>query len=312
MFPINFLANIPYTFQIGSLILNFQEKNIIFAHGIETVYFTPLDSGFFSDTLVTGASGFLGRCLREFLESDSGSNPSLFDLDHPVLPDSGIGNIFHLAAMVAYGIGDSKSLFESNVQLTEKLVSKYPDSRMVFASSVSVYGQQPGDLNETSLPGNSAPYGLSKLWAEQWVSSLNDYAILRFPSLYGPGMNPNTIIPRFFSQAMNKGIIEVWGDGSRHQFYLHASDASALMTCLMDSGKKGVFLGMGEKSFSNLELAEMIARITGAEIKHVGEDNSHSMKFNNSHTRKELGWSPAIELEEGLHQYFTWKKGQLS
>ena len=59
------------------------------------------NSGFFSDTLVTGASGFLGRCLREFLVSDSGINPNLFDLDHTVLPDSGISNIFHLAALVS-------------------------------------------------------------------------------------------------------------------------------------------------------------------------------------------------------------------
>ena len=260
--------------------------------------------------LLTGASGFLGRHIFSFLSEKENTAPGVYDLENTLLPEKGVSEIYHLAALVAYRLEDSRNLFEANVELTKKLAVQYPDARMVMASSISVFGPQNDVLNESSLPGNSSVYGLSKLWAEQWAASLRSHLILRLPSLYGPGMNPATLIPRYFQQAMDTGEIQVWGDGSRQQYYLHASDAARLFRQAMASEKTGVFLGMGSESHSNLELARLIAGITSAKICFTGEDKSHSLRFDSQKTRQELEWKPEISLEQGLEEYYEWKKRQ--
>ena len=256
-------------------------------------------------TLVTGSRGFLGSAMCAGLEALPYHR---FQRENPQYIE-GVGRVFHLASLVAYQPEDSTALFDGNVALTQWLANTYSQARMVFASSVSVYGAATStSITEDTLPCASGVYGISKLWAEQFVKRLSSYGIVRFSSLYGPGMKETTLIPNYVRQAFTKGEIEVWGKGTRGQNYLHVSDAVALLLAAMQSSQKGIFLGTDIKEYSNLEVAEIIALCTGAKIRFVKEDNSSSVSYNNQTTRNTLNWTPETSLETGIRKYIEWKR----
>ncbi len=76
----------------------------------------------------------------------------------------------------------------------------------------------------------------------------------------------------------------------------------------MKNGKNVTFLGVGEDHLSNLEVAEIVAKETGAKIKFVKEDNSSSFFYNNDYTKSKLNWKAETNIEIGIRQYIKWKK----
>jgi nucleoside-diphosphate-sugar epimerase len=76
------------------------------------------------------------------------------------------------------------------------------------------------------------------------------------------------------------------------------------------STANGTFLGTSGGSWSNNEIAEIIAGATGAKIQWVNQDNSVSSFFDNSSTKSQLNWRPLVEIEHGIKQYLEWKRKQ--
>ncbi len=261
--------------------------------------------------LITGSTGFLGGRLLHFLNQNQPFPSIQISRTTTNWPSpSAISSIYHIAASVVYGLQNGDELYASNVKLTADLCRIYPEARFVFSSTVSVYSPDGVSKTEKSGPGCSLPYGLSKLWAEQHVKGQNNHAIVRFSSLYGPGMNESTLIPRYCNQALEKGVIQVWGTGHRKQDYLHVDDACSILQSAMMSTVNGTFLGTSGKSWSNNEIAEIIAGETGAKIQWVNEDNSPSSFYNNTITKTQLSWNPSVEIENGIKQYLEWKRKQ--
>jgi len=266
-----------------------------------------------NETLITGPSGFLASRLIEVQGEMPVNRTHFYRRSSAVWPDSeGIGKVFHLAALVSYDLKYSAELFQNNVALTSNLCKQYPDARIVYSSSVSVYDQVETTKLESSLPGTDLPYGISKLWGEQFIKHHPSYAVVRFSSLYGPGMKETTLIPRYINQALENGMIEVWGDGKRKQNYLHVDDACGVLLAAMNSHRNGIYLGVAEREWTNLEIAEIIASETGAKIKFIKEDSSPSVSFNNQFTRKTLSWGTGTDIEQGIKLYIKWKKERLS
>lgn len=261
--------------------------------------------------LITGSKGFLGNHILHKLNQAQPVSPSVITRSTLNWPSpSQINSIYHIAASVAYGLADGDDLYANNVKLTADLCRFYPDSRIVFSSTVSVYNPDGNPKSETSIPGCTEPYGLSKLWAEQHIKNHPKHAIVRFSSLYGPGMNEKTLIPRYCNQALEEGFIQVWGKGHRKQDYLHIDDACSILQSAMLSTENGTFLGTSGKSWSNNEIAEIIAGETGAKIQWVNEDFSPSSFYDNSITKSQLSWNPTVEIEDGIKQYLEWKRKQ--
>ncbi len=261
--------------------------------------------------LITGSSGFLGSRLLHILNQNQPAPANQITRSTGEWPSpESIQSIFHIAASVVYKLEDGDDLYTNNVKLTADLCRYYPAARIVFSSSVSVYAQDGLPKTETSNQGCTQPYGLSKLWAEQHIKNHSNHAIVRFSSLYGPEMNETTLIPRYCKQAMEDGVIQVWGDGNRKQDYLHVDDACAILQSAMKSTFNGTYLGTYGVSWSNNEIAEIIAGATGAKIEWVKEDNSPSSFFDNTITRSQLNWKPSVEIENGIKQYLEWKRRQ--
>lgn len=271
------------------------------------------------NVLITGIHGFLGKELFKRLRG--------FTTVAGLARENGVFNgfkvyssknldevnfnpeyIVHCHASVSSGTDQAATLnlFDSNVFLTERICKQFPDAKAIYISSVSIYDQGMGFITEISPNCPRTDYALSKLWGERIVRRQRQSAILRLSSMYGCGMKPNTIISNYVRQALSTGQIEVWGDGSRLQNYVHVSDVVGYIEALIrnfDKLDKKTFLGVNSNESSNFELAEIIAGMTGARINLVNEDASASFSYNNSYTTEKLGFKPIVSFKEGLEKY---------
>jgi UDP-glucose 4-epimerase len=217
------------------------------------------------------------------------------------------------AAVVSGNIKISNEILNKvNVQFTDEILKKFPDSKCIYISSVSVYGRQEKKINERILESPETDYGVSKLRAEQLILKNKSNKVIRFSSLYGKGMKQNTLIPNYCNQALQNNQIEVWGDGSRFQNYIHIEDAVALIEKVIELNEVIDFpiLGVDTTEYSNLQVAEIISEKINSKITFVNEDYSISYFYDNVISQKKLNWQPKIKLEEGLIDFLEWKEKQ--
>ncbi|MES2762436.1 MAG: NAD(P)-dependent oxidoreductase [Bacteroidota bacterium] len=274
--------------------------------------------------LITGISGFLGNYLfnnwtsNDFLWGITQSNtPINNNLNFPLYNISELDKIEQpdVVIMCHAVISNSKTkasnenLFEGNVLYTEKIRRKFPQAYFIYTSTVSVYSQEEERITEESSIKPSNGYSISKYWGELTFKDSNA-GIIRFSSLYGNGMTEGTIIPNYVNMALDKNVIEVWGNGSRMQNYLHIKDAKNYIEALAVKKLNGIFLGINSVENSNIELAKIVSEKTGAEIRFINEDNSVSVKYNNEYTLSKLNMSPGVKFSKGTEDYIVWKQKQ--
>lgn len=268
--------------------------------------------------MVIGGAGFLGRHLCRIL-ADSGrdvlcvARRSPEGWRGPVADPSELGRlggdfseIYLVAAVVPYGRMNefSVEMNRTNVELPLRVVERFGGARLVYASSVSVYGQplcQP--VGEDHPYNNPSAYALTKLAGEIVVRAHVNHAILRLPSLYGPGMTAATFLPAIIRHARQTGRITLLGDGSRRQDYLHVRDAAAMLAAAGSSTTVGVFNAVSGVAVSNLEVARTVAKLAGSvEIVFSGEDATPSCTYAADKWRAAFTLRPTVALDDGLRE----------
>ena len=276
--------------------------------------------------LITGIKGFLASNLITLLEKDYvlygigkkaefQSNLQIFSSEEiekiEIVPDFII--VCHAAVSSGQTVLDNETLFDVNVRITEKLVTKFSNSKIIYISTVSIYDLTSNLISENSNNNPQSEYAISKLWAEKVVFKSSNAVSLRLSSLFGIGMKENTILPIYVNQAITNGKIEVWGDGKRKQNYIYVLDACEYIRTIIDKFdivKGKVLLGVNNKEFSNLELAEIITAFTKAEILFKNEDKAISFQYNNDLTCQLLDFIPSSDFKIELQNYIIWKQKQ--
>lgn len=188
--------------------------------------------------------------------------------------------IYLIAANIPYGNFNevTDELVKSNIDLPRIISENFPSSKLIYSSSVSVFGSQTEINNESPLTPTNA-YGVSKAVAETIVKRHSQYAILRLPSIYGEEINDKGFVPRILSQARD-GEIMIFGSGERTQNYVHYKTAAELLVAMGNDEKSQIFNCILEKSVSNISLAKALKKIKPSiEIKYHGEDFSSSSNF---------------------------------
>lgn len=204
---------------------------------------------------------------------------------------------------------DEKLLKEVNVSLPERICRQFRSAKIVFASSVSVYGDTTGAKDENSLCVNPSPYGSSKLQGEVVISNHFRHNIIRISSMYGIGMNLSTFIPHVIQSAIKMKKIRLFGDGSRRQNYIHVRDVAEFFVRAAMSEKNGIFLSCAETSYSNKEIAiEVQDLIPETEIEYVGEDFSNSNQYSANQSYQLLGYKPQINIHQGIAELIQWQQ----
>jgi UDP-glucuronate 4-epimerase len=235
--------------------------------------------------------------------------------------------VFHLAAepgvRPSWGSG-FEAYVQNNVLATHRLleaVKDSPDTRFVYASSSSVYGQaERSATSESATPQPFSPYGVTKLAAEHLVRlySANygvDGVSLRYFTVYGPRQRPDMAFHRFCRAAIEGTPLTVFGDGSQVRDFTFVSDAVRGTRAAAGSPRaSGGVYNIGGGSQVRLSTAiDLIGELVGQplEIRYrppqPGDVISTGASIEWAH--RDLDYRPNVGLKVGLQAELEWLIG---
>ena len=233
--------------------------------------------------------------------------------------------IMHLAARagVRPSIQQADAYYRTNVLGTLALLEfarqeKIP--RFVFASSSSVYGNNPQvPWREDDRSGNPiSPYASSKLAAEELGRVYQHLYGLRFIALrlftvFGPRQRPDLAIHKFYELIRDGKAIQLYGDGQTRRDYTFVSDIVDGFVAAMDyPGEESVF-NLGDSS--PVTLIELIRSLESAmqtpaqlQFGPMQEGDVDQTFADIQRAGQALGYAPKVSLNEGLAAFVEWKK----
>ena len=263
---------------------------------------------------IIGANGFLGRNLcQKYLQTgvnvygiynekfkDIPEGCTLFSLKK--LPADYIDILY--IAIGNYSLDHPEFINQTNI--IQALTSQLNFGRIIFISSVAVYGKHSTTIKVDSCYNNPNLYGQSKLTQEFFIRSFKNFAIIRPTYIYGNGMNKNSLLPIWLENAYNKKHLIIFGDGQRQQDYIYIDDLINLCFKVAEDNHNSTVLAASGKSTSNYELAEMICNLFPSTfIEFQGEDSAPSFEFDISDTIKNYKWSSNVSIDTGLQKMIS-------
>jgi dTDP-glucose 4,6-dehydratase len=198
-------------------------------------------------------------------------------------------------------------------------LAKFKRARFVLASTSEVYGDPQVHPQPETYWGNVNPvgprgvYDEGKRYSEAMTMAYHrqqgvDTAIARIFNTYGPRMRPHDgrAIPTFMRQALENKPLTIFGDGSQTRSFCYVDDMIDALYALATSDEHyPVNLG-NPSEFTILELAQTVLSVTGAQSEIVFEalpmDDPQIRQPDITRAQEILGWSPKIDLEEGLRR----------
>ncbi len=185
--------------------------------------------------------------------------------------------------------------------------------KFIGIGSQAEYGRFNRRITETDLPHPTMLYGAAKLATCQLIRQRCEAADISFSwmrlfSVYGPGDNPNWLIPAALSQLLS-GVAPRLTAGTQRWDYLHIDDvAAAIFAVATFDDASGIFnLSSGiatpvktiieilrDNTAPDLDLKFGEIPFGPAQIMHLEGDNIRLMEAAN--------WSPKIKIQDGLIQ----------
>lgn len=213
---------------------------------------------------------------------------------------------------------------------------------MLFFSSSEIYGDPAPEWIPTpehyngnvSCTGPRACYDESKRFGE--TLCVNFARVHNLPvtmarpfNNYGPGLalNDKRVIPDFATNILAGQDIEMFSDGKPTRTFCYIADAIVGYLRVLALGKPGEAYNIGtdQGEISMLGLAEKLIGVARQEIGYRGSlkraissdseyltDNPNRRCPNIDKARRELGYAPGIDLDEGLRRTLQWYRAQLS
>lgn len=206
-------------------------------------------------------------------------------------------------------------------------LAKRVNAKILQASTSEVYGNPFVHPQVESYWGNVNPigerscYDEGKRTAETLFMDYNKQnnvksKIVRIFNTYGPNMHPNDgrVVSNFIVQALKNQDITVYGEGQQTRSFQYVDDLVDGMIKTMNTDDS--FIGPinigNPHEFTILELAEKVIKLTDSKSKIIYKplpsDDPLMRKPDISLAKKELNWSPKVNLEEGLEKTISYFK----
>jgi dTDP-glucose 4,6-dehydratase len=295
--------------------------------------------------LVTGGAGFIGsHFVRRLAERGadvvvldkltySGNPANLEGVDHRFVqgdiadPEGVAGAAQGCEAIVNFAAEShvDRSILESfdfvhtQVHGTQTLLEhvRATGARFVQVSTDEVYGdlEAGGSSTEDDPLRPSSPYSATKAGGDLLVLGYArthgvNASITRGANTYGPNQYPEKFLPLFITNALDGEPLPVYGDGRQRREWLHVDDHCAAVDLVLEQGRPGEIYNVGGDERENLEMVRRILDLTGADeslVRHVTDRPGHDRRYSIDDAKlRQLGWSPGIELEDGLAQTAAW------
>jgi UDP-glucuronate 4-epimerase len=232
--------------------------------------------------------------------------------------------VFHLAGepgvRKSWGPG-FESYLRNNVLATQHLLEAarlWPETRFVYASSSSVYGEaETLPTAETVRPRPFSPYGVTKLDAEHLCAAYHanfgvNTITLRYFSVFGPRQRPDMAFNIFCHAAVRGEPITVFGDGTQTRDFTYVHDVvSATRLAAQWDAPTGNTYNIGGGSNISLRAAlDDIQQLAGKplDVRYIErqEGDVRATGADITRAREELGYDPQSTFESALRAEFEW------
>ncbi len=256
-----------------------------------------------------------------------------------LLDEFAVDTVIHLAAEshVDRSILAPAVFLETNVMGTFGLLEACrevwaQDSGVRFhhVSTDEVFGAlgAHGRFTEESPYDPRSPYSASKAASDHLVRAYaNTYglpvSLSHSANNYGPMQHAEKLIPRMIAAMVGGEALPVYGDGANVRDWLYVEDHAEALWRMVTAGETGAAYNVGgDTERTNLQLVrQLCAAVATAldvpastftdRISFIADRPGHDFRYatDASKLRKELGWSPVVPLEEGLHRTVAWYLG---
>jgi UDP-glucose 4-epimerase len=231
--------------------------------------------------------------------------------------------VYHLAAQAGVRASwgrEFDTYIRHNIRATQlvlETLKERPDTRLVFASSSSVYGLDPPlPTPEDVILAPNSPYGATKASCEHLVDLYVanwgvDAVSLRYFTVYGPRQRPDMGFHKFLRAMLEKRPLDVYGDGSQSRDCTYVADIVDATIAAGETRTASRVFNVGGGSRRPLrDILDIMQDILGVKAtirfteKMRGDvPHTHAVM---TKSRDELGYNPGTPVEEGLRAEARW------
>jgi dTDP-glucose 4,6-dehydratase len=235
---------------------------------------------------------------------------------------SGHDFVIHFAAEshVDRSIDDAAVFIQTNVLGTFNVLEasrKTKIKTVIHVSTDEVYGSlAEGSADETYPLLPNSPYAASKaasdlLARSYFVTHRLDVRITRCCNNYGKYQFPEKVIPVFINKLLLGENLPIYGDGTNVREWIHVSDHSRGIHCVLENGTPGEIYNIGAGTYlSNNELAESITSVLGTTKftkQYVQDRKGHDFRYSVDFEKiASLGFENQINFESGIQKTVKW------
>lgn len=302
--------------------------------------------------LVTGGGGFIGshltealvargaevRVLDNFLTGKRGNLAAVEsrieilegDIRDPETcrkAADGVESVLHQAALpsVPRSVKDPRTTNDINITGTLNMLLAARDAGVrsfVFASSSSVYGDDPGLPKKEGREGEPlSPYAISKLVGEKYCRVFSSLfglptVCLRYFNVFGPRQDPLSqyaaVIPNFVTKILRGVSPTIYGDGEQSRdftFVENVVEGNILASLATHLRGAALNIACGDRITVN-GLVREINDVLGTDVKPVhAEERPGDIKHSNadiSNAVQALHYAPKVAFREGLMRTAEW------
>jgi UDP-glucose 4-epimerase len=209
--------------------------------------------------------------------------------------------------------------------------------RVVFASSTAAYGLGAADevdeevgFVSAGLSPASMLYSTSKLLGEALCALYGktyglSYNVLRFASVYGERQHARAVNANYLAQVYEQisagQAPEIPDDGTEVHDYIYVTDAADALLAAYTSDRDGQTLNASTDVDTTLTelVGHMLDAAGRSDLTPVYRADNRAVKsytakrlcYTNRRARETIGWSPKVDVREGVRRYIAWRDSLL-
>lgn len=236
--------------------------------------------------------------------------------------------VIHLAAQTMVPTSVEQPVLDCRINLEGVLhvleaCRTHGTGHILFSSSAAVYGDNLHiPLKETERLVPTSPYGITKMTTEHYLRVYHelygmDATVFRFANVYGERQGEKGeggVVSIFCKLLSQRQGITVFGDGNQTRDFVYAGDiAQAIIRALPLKGCHTMNVSTGQETSIN-DLIRSFEKAVGytVPVQYTAPRTGDILRsvLSNEALKRDLGFVPAMDLEEGIRRTYDWYRSQ--